>query len=73
MLFAQCTTCYVVYALYLRNQVNKMADRGSSVDRYTRHRRITPLAPLLDKEFRWHKHTVGRRWRMDEAFKKIKE
>lgn len=49
-----------------------MADRGSSVDRYTRHRRITPLAPLLDKEFRWHKHTVGRRWRMDEAFKKSK-
>lgn len=28
--------------------------------------------PLLDKAFRRHKRAVGRRWRMDETYIKIK-
>ncbi len=49
-----------------------MAERGINVDHSTLHRWVTRLAPLLDKAFRRHKRPVGRRWRMDETYIKVK-
>ncbi|AJJ61796.1 integrase core domain protein [Yersinia aldovae 670-83] len=50
-----------------------MAERGIVVDHSTLHRWVIRLIPLLDKAFRRHKRTVGRRWRMDETYIKIKD
>lgn len=49
-----------------------MAERGIIVDHSTLHRWVIRLVPLLDKAFRRYKRTVGRRWRMDETYIKIK-
>ena len=49
-----------------------MAERGVVVDHSTLHRWVIRLVPLLDKAFRRHKRRVGRRWRMDETYIKVK-
>jgi len=49
-----------------------MAERGVFVDRSTLHRWVIRLVPLPDKMFYWSKRAVGRRWRMDETYIKIK-
>lgn len=49
-----------------------MAERGVVVDHSTLHRGVIRLVPLLDKAFRRHKRRVGRRWRMDETYIKVK-
>lgn len=49
-----------------------MAERGIVVDHSTLHRWVIRLVPLLDKVFRRHKRTVGRRWRMDKTYIKVK-
>ncbi|MGL6011537.1 MAG: IS6 family transposase [Shewanella oncorhynchi] len=69
---AQCVRGYLAYALSLRNLEEMMAERGVIVDHSTLHRWVIRLVPLLDKAFRRHKCTVGRRWRMDETYIKIK-
>jgi len=69
---AQCVRWYLAYALSLRNLEEMMAERGVIVDHSTLHRWVIRLVPLLDKAFRLHKRTVGRRWRMDETYIKIK-
>ncbi|MGP2518176.1 IS6 family transposase [Yersinia sp. 2545 StPb PI] len=69
---AQCVRWYLAYALRLRNLEEMMAERGILVDHSTLHRWVIRLVPLLDKVFRRHKRTVGRRWRMDETYIKIK-
>jgi len=50
-----------------------MAERGVIVDHSTLHLWVIRLMPLLDKAFRLHERTVGRRWRMDETYIKIKD
>ncbi|MEG0171506.1 MAG: IS6 family transposase [Acinetobacter sp.] len=69
---AQCVRWYLAYALSLRNLEEMMAERGIHVDHSTLHRWVIHLVPLLDKAFHRHKRTVGRRWRMDETYIKIK-
>jgi putative transposase len=69
---AQCVRWYLTYALSLRNLEEMMAERGIIVDHSTLHRWVIRLVPLLDKAFRRRKRTVGRRWRMDETYIKIK-
>jgi putative transposase len=49
-----------------------MAERGIIIDHSTLHRWVIRLVPLLDKAFRRRKCTVGRRWRMDETYIKVK-
>ncbi len=49
-----------------------MAGRGIIADQPTLHRWVIHPVPLLDKAFRRHKRAVGRRWRMDEIYIKIK-
>ena len=70
-IIAQCVRWYLAYALSLRNLEEMMAERGIAVDHSTLHRWVIRLVPLLDKAFRRHKRSVGRRWRMDETYIKI--
>ncbi len=69
---AQSVRWSLAYALSLRNLEEMMAERGIVVDHSTLHRWVIRLVPLLDKAFRRHKRTVGRRWRMDETYIKVK-
>ena len=71
-IIAQCVRWYLAYALSLRNLEEMMAERGIHVDHSTLHRWVIRLVPLLDKLFRRHKRSGGRRWRMDETYIKIK-
>ena len=69
---AQCVRWYLAYALSLRNLEEMMAERGIVVDHSTLHRWVIRLVPLLDKAFRRHKRAVGRRWRMDETYIRVR-
>ncbi|WP_447880148.1 IS6 family transposase [Serratia fonticola] len=71
-IIAHCVRLHLAYALNLRNIEEMMAERGIVVDHTTLHRWVIRLVPLLDKAFRRHKRSVGRRWRMDETYIKIK-
>ncbi|WP_042546523.1 IS6 family transposase [Yersinia aldovae] len=63
---------YLTYSLSLRNLEEMMAERGVVVDYSTLYRWVLRLTPLLDKAFRRHQRSAGRRWRMDEIYIKIK-
>jgi putative transposase len=67
-----CVRWYVAYALSLRNLEEMMAERGIDVDHSTVHRWVIKLVPLLEKTFRKHKRAVGKSWRMDETYIKVK-
>ncbi|MGP2408156.1 IS6 family transposase [Yersinia sp. 2545 StPb PI] len=69
---AQCVRWYLAYALSLRNLEEMMAELGIIVDHSTLHRCVIRRVPLLDKAFHRHKRSVGRRWRMDETYIKVK-
>lgn len=71
-IIAQCVRWYLAYSLSLRNLEEIMAERGIIVDHSTRHRWVIRLVPLLDKAFRRHKRTVGRRWRRDETYIRVR-
>ena len=60
------------FGLSYREIVELMAIRGVKVDRATIQRWVFKFAPLLEKEFRKRKKCVGRRWRMDETYIKVK-
>ena len=69
---AQCVCWYLAYSLSLRDLEEMMKERGIHVDHSTLHRWVIRLVPLLDKVFRRHKRSIGRRWRLDETYIKIK-
>lgn len=71
-IIAQCVRWYLAYALSLRNLEEMMAERGITVDHSTLHRWVIRLVPLLDKAVRRHKRAVGRRWRMDETYIRVR-
>ncbi|CDH23389.1 transposase (fragment) [Xenorhabdus bovienii str. kraussei Becker Underwood] len=49
-----------------------MAERGIEVDHSTLSRWVHRLVPLILKRYRRSKPAVGRRWRIDETYIKIK-
>jgi putative transposase len=49
-----------------------MEERGVSVDHSTVGRWAIRFLPLLEKIFSKHKHPVGRSWRMDLTYIKVK-
>ena len=71
-IIAQCVRWYLAYSLSLRNLEEMMAERGIIVDHSTLHRWVLRLVPLLNKAFRQHKRPVGRRWRMDETYIRVR-
>jgi transposase-like protein len=62
-----CVRWYVAYSLSLRDLKEMMAERAIGVDRW-----VIKLVPLFEKTFRKHKRPVGKSWRMDETYIKVK-
>jgi putative transposase len=67
-----CVRWYVAYPLSLRHLEEMMSERGISVDHSTVHRWAMKLLPMLEKTFRRYKRSVGKSWRMDETYIKVK-
>jgi putative transposase len=63
---------YVAYPISYRQLEEMMEERGVEGDHSTLSRWVLKYAPLLEKEFRAHKRPVGRSWRMDETYIRIK-
>src|SRR5476649_630540 len=67
-----CVRWYVAYPLSLRHLEQMMAERGISVEHSTVHRWALKLLPVLEKAFRRCKQAVGRSWRMDETYIRVR-
>ncbi|MDH6153425.1 transposase-like protein [Paraburkholderia sp. WSM4179] len=67
-----CVRWYVAYPLSLRNLEEMMAERGIAVDHATVHRWGMKLLPVLENAFRRCKRPVGKSWRVDETYIKVK-
>ena len=60
------------FGLSYRDIEELMAIRGVKVDHATIQRWVFKFTPLLEKEFNKRKKVVGKRWRMDETYIKVK-
>jgi putative transposase len=67
-----CVRWYVAYPLSLRHLEEMMAERGVDVDHSTAQRWAIKLLPVLEKAFRRRKRPVGKSWRMDETYIRVK-
>ena len=63
---------YVAYPISCRQLEEMMSERGVAVDHSTLNRWVIRYAPEVEKQFRRRQHPVGRSWRMDETYVKIK-
>jgi putative transposase len=63
---------YVAYPISYRQLEEMMGERGVAVDHSTLNRWVIKYGPEFDKQFRRYQHPVGRSWRMDETYVKIK-
>ena len=67
-----CVRWYVAYPLSLRHIEEMVAERGICVEHSTVHRWALKLLPVLEKTFRHRKRAVGKSWRMDETYIRVK-
>src|SRR5258705_12851188 len=67
-----CVRWYVAYSLSLRDLEEMMAERAIGVDHSTVHRWVIKLLPLIENVLVKLKLQVGKSWRMDEAYIKVK-
>jgi putative transposase len=63
---------YVAYPLSTRHVEELMRERGVYVDHATINRWVVKYSPQLAEAFHRRKRSVGRSWRMDETYIKIK-
>src|SRR3954463_15827947 len=63
---------YVAYPISYRQLEEMMGERGVSVDHAALNRWVIKYAPEFEKQFRRRQSPVGRSWRMDETYVKIK-
>lgn len=63
---------YVAYPISYRQLEEMMGERGVTVDHSTLNRWVIKYAPEFEKTFRRRQCPVGRSWRMDETYVKIK-
>jgi putative transposase len=63
---------YVAYPISYRQLEEMMQERGVSVDHSTLNRWVIKYAPEFEKAFRRRQRPVGRSWRVDETYVKIK-
>jgi putative transposase len=63
---------YVAYPMSYRQLEEMMKERGVSVDHATLNRWVIKYAPEFEKVFRRRQQPVGRSWRLDETYVKIK-
>ena len=60
------------YPLSWRHLEEMMTERGIAVDHSPVHRWAIMLLPALEKAFRRCKRVVGKSWRMDETYVKVR-
>lgn len=60
------------FSLSYRDVEELLSIRGVKVDHATIQRWVFKFSPLLEKEFRKRKKSVGTSWRMDETYIKVK-
>jgi putative transposase len=63
---------YVAYPISYRQLEEMMGERGVAVDHSTLNRWVLKYAPEVEKQFRRRQRPVGRSWRVDETYVKIK-
>jgi len=63
---------YVAYPISYRQLEEMMGERGVSVDHSTLNRWVIKYAPEVEKACRRRQCPVGRSWRLDETYVKIK-
>jgi len=63
---------YVAYPISYRQLEEMMGERGVAVDHSTLNRWVIKYAPEFEKAFRRRRRLVGRSWRLDETYVKIK-
>ena len=68
----QAVYWYLRYALSYRDIEELMQERGVDVDHATLQRWVVKYTPMVEANIRKKKQTVGRSWRMDETYIKIK-
>ncbi len=67
-----CVRWSVAYPLSYRQIEELMQERGVSVDHSTVHRWVVKYSPQLEAAFHRHKRLMGRSWRMDETYIRVK-
>jgi putative transposase len=68
-----CVRWYLAYPLSYRNLEEMMTERGVEVDHSNIYRWVQKFTPKLEAAFwKGNKRTVGKSWRMDETYIKIK-
>jgi putative transposase len=67
-----CMRWYVAYPLSYRHVEELMEERGVSVDHATINRWVLKYSPQLEEAFHRRKRPVGRSWRMDETYIRVK-
>jgi putative transposase len=67
-----CVRWYVAYPLSYRQLEEMMQERGVTVDYSTINRWVLKYSPEQEEAFRRRKRPVGRSWRMDETYIKVK-
>ena len=63
---------YVAYPLSTRHVEELMRERGVHVDHATVNRWVIRYSPQLEEAFHRRKRPVGRSWRMDETYIRVK-
>jgi len=63
---------YVAYPISYRQLEEVMRERGVTVDHSTLNRWVIKYAPEVEKAFRRRQRPVGKSWRLDETYVKIK-
>jgi transposase-like protein len=63
---------YVAYPLSYRHVEELMEERGVSVDHATINRWVLKYSPQLEEAFHHRKRPVGRSWRLDETYIRVK-
>jgi transposase-like protein len=63
---------YVAYPISYRQLEEMRDERGVTVDHSTLNRWVIKYAPEFEKQFRHRQCPVGRSWRVDETYVKIK-
>src|ERR1700740_1067340 len=67
-----CVRWYLRFKLSLRDLVEMMAERGLSIAHTTIMRWVQRYAPEFEKRWRRFARAVGRSWRVDETYVKIR-
>jgi putative transposase len=63
---------YVAYPISYRQLEEMMQERGVAVDHSTLNRWVIKYAPEFEKQFRRRQRPVGKSWRMDETYVRVK-